>query len=200
MDTEEEYRGLPKIPHETPPLKNLDQQNKRAVGNFRTPGHSASKITSDLRTLRPNPLVGAQKNTKLLRHSLELQEPRIAARKYHEHKKYHKTGAQIKEILQGINQYNKQLEDIAEEIAAFEREYDQIKKDMESHQEEVFKHRKKYDELKTSFDSMAGQIEVLKRDASDYKNKRDALKGELAEAQKANAYLEVLRKSLVDLY
>ena len=186
---------------EEPPLQDPDRQNKRAVGNFRTPGQSASKLTS-LGTLRPKLLgmVGAQENTELLRHSLRLQEPRIAARKYHGHKKYRKTGDQIKEILQGINQYNKQLEDIAEKIAAFEREYDQIEEDMKSHQEEFLKHQNKYAELKTSFDSMAGQIEVLKRQASDYKNERDALKGELAEAQKADGYLEVLRRSLVDLY
>ena len=195
--------------HEEPPLKDPDPQNKRAVGNppkgtqvsslVVIPGQGASKHTSLMGTLRPNTsrIVEAQKK---LRHSLELQLPRIAALRYHEHKKYHRTGAQIKEIQQGINQYNKQLEDIAEKIAAFEREYDQINEDMKSHQEEVFKHRNKYAELKTSFDSMAGQIEVLKREASEYKNKRDALKGELDEAQTANAYLEALRKSLVDLY
>lgn len=132
--------------HEEPPLQ--DTQNPQAVGNSRkgtqdsslvvTPGQSASKLTS-LGTLRPNPLgmVGAQENAELSRLLLLLRQARAAAQKFEESSEAYKTGAQIKEIRQGIGRCNKELK----KIAAFEREYDRIKKDMKFHLKEAEKRK-----------------------------------------------------------
>jgi len=155
-------------------------------------------------------LVGAPENTKLLDHPVQLKEAQMVAQKYVE---AYKTDAQIEKIRQEMDQYNKSLE----AMAAFQRHFEEIKGQMELHQKEAkdhaeqhdqkkaeakyhyenaISHRDQYVRLKTGVDSMAEQIKTLTQEALHSKRDYDFLEEQLAEAQKADGYLEVLRRLL----